>query len=105
MEYPSKKPTKRYECRNMPRPCPFVSCKYNLVLDNAKFKKEVLSKERLNNLGNALFELDETCVLDVCEQRGVTFNKLGKIFGIGPVSFGKTINRILFKIATSAREK
>ncbi len=88
----------------MPRPCPFVSCKYNLALDNAKIKEEILSTKSKRKKC-ILDSIPETFALDVAEKRGITLNELGEMFGIGPVIFSKIISKALFKIAMSSREK
>ena len=58
------KPTCRSECSGVPRPCPFVTCRYNLFLDVTE-RGEI----RYNYAGTEPGEMDPkaSCALDVVD--------------------------------------
>lgn len=79
-EYPDgvARPNTRGDCHAMPRPCPFVSCVHHLYLDvNARTGAIKLNFPHLE-----VWELDETCSLDVADRGGETLEWIGKIYGI-----------------------
>lgn len=57
--YPCK-PKIRQECKNIIRPCPFVSCRYNMFLD-------VFGK-KINTYFDDPTEMIESCALDIAEK-------------------------------------
>ena len=72
-----KRPKKRADCINMLRPCPFVSCKYHLYLDvkeNGSIK--------LNFPDKTIWEMKETCALDVAEKGGLTLEEVGELMNL-----------------------
>ena len=56
-----RRPKVRSECENGERPCPFVSCKYHLYLDVNPETGSI----KLNFPDSEVWELEETCALDV----------------------------------------
>jgi len=71
---PTLRPASRSECRSMPRPCPFVGCRYHLYLDvnprngNVKYNFPDLEP----------WELAYSCALDIAEMgSGVTLEEIG----------------------------
>jgi hypothetical protein len=72
------RPQTRGDCANGPRPCGFVSCRYNLYLDvNPR-----TGSLKLNFPGVELDELAETCALDVADRGGVTLDEAGMLIGV-----------------------
>jgi hypothetical protein len=69
----SLRPKTRSECRDGLRPCPYVACKYNLYLD----VNPNTGSLKLNFPGMEVWELKETCALDVAERGGVTLEEVG----------------------------
>ena len=59
-----------YNRGNSERPCPYVSCKHHLYLDVTEF-----GGIKLNFPGLEVWELEETCALDVAERGGVTLDE------------------------------
>lgn len=59
--YPCK-PINRKQCVNGPRPCVFVSCRYNMFLD-------VMNK-RLKCYAHDPTEMEDTCALDLADEYG-----------------------------------
>jgi hypothetical protein len=72
------RPKMRAECVDGPRPCLFVSCKHNLYLDvNPK-----TGSIKLNFPDKEIWELSETCALDVAERGGITLEEVGAIMNL-----------------------
>lgn len=66
-EHESERPKTRAECRqNGDRPCPWVSCKFHLFLD----VNPETGTLKLNFPDKEVWELTESCALDVVEQQG-----------------------------------
>lgn len=109
------KPQTRADCRSMPRPCPFVSCRHHLYLDITRQNR--INVNRLVDdmpVEEALLEMPETCSLDVAEKdelprprdgRGYldlpTYGEVGKLFGIKHDGVRKVELRALRKIGES----
>jgi len=66
-------PRTRAECREVPRPCPFVRCKYNLYLDVDPRTGSL----KLNHPDKEPDELEESCALDIAERGGMTLEEVG----------------------------
>ena len=69
----SLKPKTRSECKSGPRPCPHVSCKFHLYLDVNPDTGSI----KFNFPDQEVWELNETCALDVAERGGVTLEEVG----------------------------
>lgn len=71
------RPSTRSECKDGPRPCPYVSCRHHLYLDvnphNGSIKFNFPDKE--------VWELEQTCSLDVAEEGGVELHVVGDLVG------------------------
>ena len=68
-----ERPTHRTQCKDGPRPCLFVSCRYHLYLE-----VNACGTLRLNFPGLEVWELPESCALDVAEEGGVTLDEVGQ---------------------------
>lgn len=79
--YPQRdhaRPRTRAECRCMERPCPFVGCKHHLYLDVSP-----RGGIKFNFPDLEVWELQETCALDVAERPGgVTLEEVGAIMNL-----------------------
>ncbi len=73
-----QKPKKRADCLKMKRPCLFVSCKYHLYLDVNPETKSI----KFNFPDQEVWELRETCALDVADKGGVTLEEVGAIMNL-----------------------
>jgi hypothetical protein len=81
MLYPEmdhNKPVMRSECAQGERPCPFVSCKYHLYLDVNPDTGSI----KLNFPDSEVWELQETCALDIAKRGGVTLEEVGSIMNL-----------------------
>lgn len=76
MEY--ARPRTRSECINGPRPCLFVSCKHHLFLDVNPETGSV----KLNFPDKEVWELEDTCALDIAERGGITLEEVGGILNL-----------------------
>jgi hypothetical protein len=77
-ELEKERPKTRAECVGGPRPCKFVSCKYHLYLDVNPRSGSV----KLNFPDKELWELAETCSLDVADRGGMTLEEVGAIMNL-----------------------
>ena len=71
-------PTKRSQCVNMPRPCLYVSCRHHLYLD----VNEETGSIKFNFPDKEVWELEETCALDVADRGGITLEEVGSIMNL-----------------------
>lgn len=74
---PLVKPTNRDECANVPRPCPFVSCRYNLYLDVRN--DGVL---RINFPDREPHEMTASCALDLASDGPRTLDAIAGLMGM-----------------------
>ncbi len=72
------KPRARSECGDAPRPCPFVSCKYHLFIDVSPRTGAI----KLNFPDLEVWELPESCALDVADRGGTTLEDVGAIMNL-----------------------
>lgn len=72
------RPMTRADCVGGPRPCLFVSCRYHLYLDVNPETGSV----KLNFPDKEVWELQQTCALDVAERGGVTLEEVGHIMNL-----------------------
>jgi hypothetical protein len=72
------KPKTRADCIDMERPCPFVSCKYHLYLDVHPVRGSI----KINFTDIEVWEMTETCALDVADRGGITLEEVGEIMNL-----------------------
>lgn len=72
------RPQTRGECRTIPRPCPYTSCLHHLYLD----VNEETGAIKFNFPHLEVWEMSETCSLDVADHGGVTLEAVGAIFNL-----------------------
>jgi Sigma-70, region 4 len=71
------RPRHRMDCTSVPRPCPFISCRYNLYLD-------------VNSHGSIVFnypeiepgQMKESCALDIAEAGDRSGEEIGAIMNV-----------------------
>jgi hypothetical protein len=73
-----ERPQARHECANMQRPCPFVSCSHHLYLDVNPETGAI----KLNFPHLEVWEMAETCSLDVADRGGITLEEVGAILNL-----------------------
>lgn len=91
------RPRTRADCVNSPRPCVFVSCKYNLYLDVNPETGSI----KLNFPDKEIWELEYTCALDVAEKGGITLEEVGEIMNLTRERIRQVETRGLEKVRTA----
>lgn len=69
------RPKNRAECVDMPRPCPYVGCRYHLMI-------EVTEHGRIIFKDHDPTEMAETCALDVADRGESTLEAVGEVYGV-----------------------
>ena len=77
-ELDATRPKTRADCMSAPRPCPYVSCKFNLYVDVNPRTGSV----KMNFPDKELHELADTCALDVADRGGITLEEVGVIMNL-----------------------
>src|SRR5437763_7600536 len=72
-ELDATRPKVRGDCVEGQRPCPYVSCKYNLYVDVNPRTGSV----KMNFPDKELWELNETCGVDGADRAGITVEEGG----------------------------
>ncbi len=72
------KPRTRAECVDGPRPCPYVSCQHHLFLDVSARTGAI----KLNFPDLEVWDMNETCALDVADRGGTTLEDVGAIMNL-----------------------
>jgi len=72
------KPRTRAECAEGPRPCPFVSCQHHLYIDVSPRTGAI----KLNFPDLEVWDLGESCALDVADRGGTTLKDVGAIMNL-----------------------
>ncbi len=73
-----EKPRTRSECAEGARPCPYVSCKHHLFLDVSARTGAI----KLNFPDLEVWDMKETCALDVADRGGTTLEDVGAIMNL-----------------------
>ena len=93
-EVESRRPRTPAECVDGCRPCQFVSCKHHLYLDvNPK-----TGSIKVNFPDKELWELEETCALDVADRGGITLEEVGAIMNLTRERIRQVESRGLYKL-------
>jgi len=74
----SIRPTARGQCERGPRPCPWVSCRFHLYLDVNPESGSI----KLNFPDLEVWQMPETCALDVADRGGITLEEVGEILNL-----------------------
>lgn len=72
------KPRTREACVDGPRPCPYVSCKHHLYIDVSPRTGAI----KLNFPDLEVWEMGESCALDVADRGGTTLEDVGAIMNL-----------------------
>jgi hypothetical protein len=72
------RPETRADCVGGERPCPFVSCKHHLYLDVSARTGAI----KLNFPDLEVWEMSETCALDIADRGGTTLEEVGAIMNL-----------------------
>lgn len=82
-----ERPRTRGDCKDGPRPCPWISCRHHLLREirgalPANLAQRSLPPQTLERIGSAvieaLSEMPETCALDVADRGGTTLEAVAQ---------------------------
>jgi len=93
-EIEAQRPRSRADCANGARPCMFISCKHHLYLDVNPSTGSI----KLNFPDREVWELDETCALDVADRGGITLEEVGTIMNLTRERIRQVETRGLLKL-------
>jgi hypothetical protein len=100
-EMEDRRPRSRADCANGPRPCMFISCKHHLYLDVNPGTGSI----KLNFPDREVWELEETCALDVADRGGITLEEVGTIMNLTRERIRQVETRGLIKLRTIAEDE
>jgi hypothetical protein len=95
------RPRSRAECATGPRPCMFISCKHHLYLDVNPATGSIM----LNFPDREIWELEETCALDVADRGGITLEEVGSIMNLTRERIRQVETRGLLKLREIAEDE
>ncbi len=93
-EIEAQRPRSRADCANGARPCMFISCKHHLYLD----VNPATGSIKLNFPDREVWELEETCALDVADRGGITLEEVGTIMNLTRERIRQVETRGLLKL-------
>jgi hypothetical protein len=94
------RPERRQDCEELPRPCPFLSCRYHLFLDVNPHVGSI----KFNFPGKEPWELRDTCALDVADRGGITLEEVAKVINVTRERVRQMEQRALARLATIASD-
>jgi hypothetical protein len=100
-EIEAARPRSRAECAGAVRPCMFISCKHHLYLDVNPSTGSI----KLNFPDKEVWELDETCALDVADRGGITLEEVGSIMNLTRERIRQVETRGLLKLRAVADDE
>jgi hypothetical protein len=100
-EIEASRPRSRADCANGPRPCMFIACKHHLYLD----VNPATGSIKLNFPDREVWELDETCALDVADKGGITLEEVGSIMNLTRERIRQVETRGLAKLRVIAEDE
>lgn len=79
--YPDQRPATRAGCLDMPRPCPFVSCRHNLRHEDARRAARTADDGKMERAAEAIAGAKHSCSLDVAEWGGLSQQACADVIG------------------------
>jgi Sigma-70, region 4 len=101
VELDASRPKTRADCEGGERPCPYVSCKYNLYVDVNPRTGSV----KMNFPDKELWEVEHTCALDVADKAGITLEEVGTIMNLTRERVRQLETRGLLKLRVIADDE
>jgi len=90
------RPATRADClpggRNAARPCPYVTCRYHLLLEVRRTGSIRFNRKR--DVG----QLVETCALDVADRGGQSLRDVGRLIGLSRERVRQIVDGALLRI-------
>ena len=100
-EIEAERPRTRADCAQGVRPCMFISCKHHLYLDVNPSTGSI----KLNFPDREVWELAETCALDVADRGGITLEEVGSIMNLTRERIRQVETRGLLKLRAIAEDE
>jgi hypothetical protein len=100
-EIEAARPRSRADCAGGARPCMFISCKHHLYLDVNPSTGSI----KLNFPDREVWELEETCALDVADRGGITLEEVGTIMNLTRERIRQVETRGLLKLRAVAEDE
>ncbi|HEY6004123.1 MAG TPA: sigma factor-like helix-turn-helix DNA-binding protein [Anaeromyxobacter sp.] len=100
-EIEGRRPRSRADCANGPRPCMFISCKHHLYLDVNPSTGSI----KLNFPDKEVWDLAETCALDVADRGGITLEEVGSIMNLTRERIRQVETRGLLKLRAISEDE
>ncbi|HEX9241032.1 MAG TPA: sigma factor-like helix-turn-helix DNA-binding protein [Anaeromyxobacter sp.] len=100
-EIEAARPRSRADCATAARPCMFISCKHHLYLDVNPSTGSI----KLNFPDKEVWELEETCALDVADKGGITLEEVGAIMNLTRERIRQVETRGLLKLRVIAEDE
>jgi hypothetical protein len=100
-EMEARRPRSRADCANGPRPCMFISCKHHLYLD----VNPATGSIKLNFPDKEVWEMNDTCALDVADRGGITLEEVGSIMNLTRERIRQVETRGLLKLRAIAEDE
>jgi hypothetical protein len=100
-EVEAARPRTRADCAQGPRPCMFISCKHHLYLD----VNPATGTIKLNFPDKEIWEMAETCALDVADRGGITLEEVGAIMNLTRERIRQVETRGLLKLRAIAEDE
>jgi hypothetical protein len=100
-EVDAQRPRSRADCASGPRPCMFISCKHHLYLDVNPSTGSI----KLNFPDKEIWEMAETCALDVADRGGITLEEVGAIMNLTRERIRQVETRGLLKLRAMAEDE
>jgi hypothetical protein len=94
-----RRPTTRAGCASVPRPCPYVSCRYNLYLDVHPETGAI----QLNFPDLRPWEMPHSCALDVAERGAIPVERVGDVMNLTRERARQLYRVALSKVAPGMR--
>ena len=85
-----KKPCVRADCASLPRPCPFISCKYNLFVEIGPKGSLDFTWPRTQP-----HQMPQSCALDLADEGGLTVQELADEMRLGLDVVKKSVDAAL----------
>jgi hypothetical protein len=100
-EIEAARPRSRADCATGPRPCMFISCKHHLYLD----VNPTTGSIKLNFPDKEVWEMGETCALDVADRGGITLEEVGSIMNLTRERIRQVETRGLLKLRAMTEDE
>jgi hypothetical protein len=100
-EIEAARPRSRADCAGAQRPCMFISCKHHLYLDVNPSTGSI----KLNFPDKEVWELNDTCALDVADRGGITLEEVGSIMNLTRERIRQVETRGLLKLRAIAEDE